>query len=337
MTRQSELMAPVTHVALVIDESASMGRHRETVVKVVDSQITYLAQRSRDLDQETRITVYVFGSRDRNRCLVYDKDVLRMPSIAKLYRPSGMTALMDATALMLNDLAMTPTKYGDHSFLAFVITDGLENNSLISRTDFRDKVSALPETWTLGILVPDAMGIHEAKSLGFHPGNISIWSTTSSTGVEEVGESIRRATDTHMTTISKGLRPDGRSLFVADVDPKEISSVLTPLTSGSYQLLDVKEDSRADDFSRLYANRFVLGQVFYQLGDKSVKIQPQKEIAILKDGKVFMGRAARDMLGLPSDKEVRVRAGQHKNYTILVQSTAPNRKLLAGTKALILR
>lgn len=333
----TELMAPVTHVALVLDESSSMNRHASTLVRVVDSQVAYLAQRSRDLDQETRVTVYAFGSRGTARCLVYDKDVLRVPSIAGLYRPNGMTALMDATALMLDDLAMTPTKYGEHGFLAFVLTDGQENHSAMSRGAFAAKLKALPDDWTVAVFVPDPVAVHEAKHFGFYPGNIAVWSTDNSRGVEEVGETIRKTTDTYMVARSKGLRPSGRSLFVADVDPAEISKVLTPLTAGSYQLLDVLQDSRADEFSQRHAGRFVLGQVFYQLGDKSTKIQPQKEIAIVKDGKVWMGRAARDMLGLPADQEVRVRAGDHSDYVVLVQSTAPNRKLLAGTKALVLR
>ncbi|MEU3878202.1 hypothetical protein AB0E87_30690, partial [Streptomyces sp. NPDC029704] len=82
----------INHVALVLDASSSMSHLSQKVVEVADQQIAYLARRSQELDQETRVTVYVFA--DKVECVIYDKDVLRMPSLKQLYRVGGMTALL---------------------------------------------------------------------------------------------------------------------------------------------------------------------------------------------------------------------------------------------------
>jgi hypothetical protein len=79
----------INHIVLVLDASDSMRDIKNDVVKVADNQIQYLATRSKELDQETRITVYTFEggnyySPKNIQCLIYDKDVLRVPSIAGL-------------------------------------------------------------------------------------------------------------------------------------------------------------------------------------------------------------------------------------------------------------
>lgn len=328
----------INHIGFVIDRSQSMIRHRSAVVKVIDDQIAHLAQRSKDLDQETRVTVYDFSSRGTERCVVWDKDVLRMPSIAEFYEPSGMTALMDATTLALDDIALVSQKYGEHAFLLYVITDGIENNSRTPVRLFKDRLAqaSTVDNLTLAVFVPDMRAKFEAQGFGFPSPNIAVWDTESSRGVEEVGATIRRATDTFMQNRAQGIRRS-TSLFTQTVDTAEIKNKLVPVTPGSYQLLDVIEDSRADEFMMAHAGgKFVVGAVFYQLY-KSEKVQANKDVAILTaDGKLYMGRGARQMIGLP-DHDTRVRPGDHTDYTILVQSTAPNRKLLAGTKAVITR
>jgi len=58
--------------------------------------------------------------------------------------------------------------------------------------------------------------------------------------------------------------------------------------------------------------------------------------AIMHKGDVYMGDAARQMLGLPS-MHVKVGPGDHPDYTIFVQSTSMNRKLIQGTSLLVMR
>jgi hypothetical protein len=48
-------------------------------------------------------------------------------------------------------------------------------------------------------------------------------------------------------------------------------------------------------------------------------------------GKIFAGKEARSMIGLPSDRNARLHPGDHKAYDIFIQSESVNRKLVAGS------
>lgn len=327
----------INHICLVLDESASMTPHGPELVKVVDGQITHLAERTRVNDQETRVTVYTFNSAGTARCLIYDKDVLRVPSIAGLYHPHGLTALIDTTLLAIGDLQLTPEKYGEHSFLIYVLTDGEENQGGVPGA-LRRKIDDLPGHWTLATFVPNQLGVHYAKQYGFPAANISVWNADSAQGIAEVGEIIRRTSDQFMQNRTKGIR-GSRSLFqVADVSKANVEQVLPALTKGSYVLANVERDIRIDEFSHDTFGKYDVGKAYYQFM-KTETIQPGKAIAILTpDGEIRMGsvQQAHDLLGLP-DYSLRARPATPAGYTIFVQSTSHNRKLIAGTRLLVLR
>lgn len=340
----------INHTVLVIDESDSMHRHAREVVKVADNHITWLAERSKQLNQETRITVYLFSSRGTPRCIIYDMDVLRVPSLKDRYRPRGMTALIDATSLAITDLRLTPEKYGDHSFLIYVITDGMENQSVHTPEHLSALIKSLPEHWTLGVFVPDQRGVFSAKTYGFPAGNISTWDTSDNAGFTEVGETIRKTTEQYMQGRAKGVRGT-RSLFQVNADASTVTKTLTPLTDGSFYFLDVsiepgmpssisyatkKPAVRIDDFiQHKTGSPYNPGKFLYEF-TKPEKIQGDKLVAVEVKGKVYTGAAARSVLQLPN-YEVRVRPGDHKDCTIFVQSTSFNRKLPEGTRVLALR
>lgn len=325
----------INHIALVLDASGSMQGRENELVKVADNQIAYLAQRSKELDQETRVTVYTFSYSHNIKCLIYDKDVLRIPSIAGLYQANGQTALIDATVLALDDLALTPEKYGEHAFLIYVLTDGMENDSRISSQSLRDRINALPEHWTLATFVPDQTGVFEAKNFGFPKENIAVWDTVSSKGISEVGERIKQTTEQFMQNRTQGIR-GSRTLFVSIPSVGAVTQKLNALSQYAYELLDVRKDERIDTFvSRYSSQAFQIGKAYYQL-TKSEIVQWHKQIVIFTNGKAYTGAQARNLLGLP-DHETRVRPSDHRNYEIFIQSTSPNRKLIAGTKLLILK
>lgn len=328
----------INHVVLVLDASLSMRPHRSDLIRVADGQVKYLARRSQELDQETRVSIYSFNN--TAQCLIYDKDVLRLPSIESLYHPSGMTALIDATLLSLDDLAQTATLYGDHAFLAFVLTDGQENKSRNRPAKLASRLHNLPDNWTVACLVPDQRSIFETKGFGFPPANIAVWDATSAAGVAEAGETIRRATDNFMAGRSQGVRGT-RSLFSTGLDAVNANTVrgtLTPLDFDTYDIIPVHHDSPIRDYVYSRGLDYTIGKGFYQL-TKTEKIQPQKQIAIREKttGRVFSGEAARDLLGLPRDTQVRVKPDANPEYDVFVQSTSVNRKLIENTDLLVLR
>lgn len=299
MTTTKSSQNYINHIALLLDASSSMEGHKKRLIEVADEQIAYLAQRSKELDQETRITVYTFA--DTAECVIYDKDVLRLPSIATLYRPEGMTALIDATNLALDDLAMVPEKYGDHSFVVFVLTDGYENaskgpaqvsrNSMIMpmlrsaelRDTLRTRLKGLPDHWTVATFVPHLNGVQHAKEYGFPADNIAVWDTTSQHGVEEAVSVMRTATDTLMTNRAKGIR-GSRSLFVgATVDAAQVKKKLTPLPASKYSLVPVTSRTGDESFEKRkkptvkYPDGEIIGR-FIRIDDFINRVDPPFKI-----------------------------------------------------------
>lgn len=328
----------INHIALVLDASSSMNSLKEQVIAVADKLTKYLAQRSQELDQETRITVYKFGS-GKAQCLFYDKDVLRLPSLKGLYTTQGMTALIDATLLAIDEMSRTATLHGEHAFLTYVITDGQENDSKHKGNTLADTISNLPDNWTLATFVPDQNGVFEAKKFGFPAGNIAVWDTKDSQSVEKVGETIIKVTNNYMMARASGVK-SYKNLF--QIDTKDLSQTtikkLNKLGPGQFRLLKVKDDTPISTFVEHHTGRaYKLGEAFYELSKKET-IQPQKEVAIYarNEHAVYTGKDARTLLKLPADYEVKVAPADHPDYDIYVQSTSTNRKLIKGTKLLLL-
>lgn len=328
----------VNHVCLVLDRSLSMSRHEQALVQAADLQIAHLAAKSQEMDQETRITVISFG--DTAEVLVWDMDVMRLPSIKELYKISGNTALATATTLALDDLAEIPTKHGDHSFLIFVLTDGQENRSPHEvRQILPHRVSALAENWTVAFLVPNVLAqrdVHETVRIP--KGNIALWDTTSADGAVEAGATIRDATDRFLEGRLRGDRGMGAAVFSTSTDAVNKGTIaaaaLTPLSPNNYLMLPVTEKVQIRSHVLTHGHQYVSGRAYYELS-KRESIQPQKSVAVVdrKTGQVYTGPQARRILGLP-DMEVKVRPDYNPDYKIFIQSTSVNRNLVAGTQLL---
>lgn len=329
------------HVAIVMDASDSMSIHHNAVIQAVDEQIAQLARLSKEMDQDTRVTVVIFSS--TAKVLIYDKDVLRLPSIREYYHPNGMTALVDATLLALDDLSELPEKYTDHAYFCIVLTDGQENASKNRPSVLAQRVSQLADNWTLAALVPNMRGEDYAQRCGFPPGNIAVWDRRTAAGFDQAASSIRQATENFMTNRAAGIR-SSRSVFSTGSDVVNAASVrqagLTPLPRNNYQIVSVPDDVKARPeirpFVQEYGYTFRTGNAFYELM-KTETIQASKSIAVLekKTKQVYTGPEARGLIGLP-DMDVRVKPDYNTDYTIFVQSTSVNRKLMPGTQLLIM-
>lgn len=327
------------HVALVLDASWSMTSFQRSLITVADGLIKYLAQRSQELEQETRITVYIFA-RDVI-CVFYDVDVLRLPSIAKHYKIMDRTALIDATLLSQDDFDLVPEKYGDHAFLTYVLTDGEENASktLNRHQVIADRLGNLKDNRTVAILVPHQRAVFEAKNFGFPAGNIAVWDTTSVRGIEEVGHVVTASVSTYMDNRTKGIR-SSTSVFSTGADALNADRVkaanLVPLDPATYQLVPVVHQMPIQEFVEGQCGRtYVVGTCFYQL-NKSEIIQPQKVLYVQDKatGLLYGGPQVRDLIGLGHEKR-RVSPSFNRAYNIFVQSTSLNRNLVPSTHLMI--
>lgn len=335
----------INHITVIADESASMCGLAATLIKVFNNLITHLAAQSRANGQETRVTVYFFNSFGTGRCVIYDMDVLRIPVIDGLYFPGGMTALIDTVMLSIEDQRLIPQKYGDHSFLTLALTDGQENHSRrFNSSDLTRAIDGAPENETYGVFVPNQMGVHEAKRHGFPAANISVWDATSSRGMEEVGQVMRDVSDSFMEGRARGVRgynaksgTSGGLFRIRDFTAADVTATLAPMAPDSYVLLNVTGDTPIRDFVEASGMTYVAsdGKAFYQL-TKPVKVQSYKDVIIEHENRLYTGDDARQLLGLPG-YGVTVRPAHKPGTTIFFQSTSVNRKLIGGTRLVVMR
>lgn len=342
----------INHIGFVLDESLSMSHLADDLIKVADNQIEHLAAASKAHDQETRASVYTFNT--GVKCAFYDKDVLRLPSLKGLYRPSGRTALVSATMEAIRELEQTATLHGDHSFLLFVLTDGGDNESSEEdREAFPDKLANLPDNWTISLLAPDSRTTHYAKMFGFPGYCIERWDY-SAAGVEEVGRKMARATDAYMTMRSTGGKVGKKSVFSLDnesVKSALIQGDLRVLANSAYKMLSVPrgrglpaEKLQIADFVESDCGlRYEKGCAYYQLVKTKERpselVQYSKRVAIRKkdSGNVYVGDVAREMLGLPEYAAVRIKAEDNPDYDVFIQSSSVNRHLVGGTSLLYMK
>jgi hypothetical protein len=381
-----------THIVLLVDASSSMRPLRDPVVKVVDGLVKEWEQQALALGDMTRLSIYQFSSQDYMpngtfiECIAYDTDIARVSGVLQCraekekakgnrdgswFQPQGNTALIAATTHALEELALTPTIHGDHTFLFYSVTDGGENWSdrqhpPVHAADLVKAIDALPENWTIAALVPNIHGQIAAKRYGYPAGNIMVWDATSAKGVEEAGRRVAEVTASYMQSrTTTGMRST-RSLFVGgQVDAAQVKGKLTPLAHSAYEIVPVTKTDKAwmkrkrptkrypegeeigfvvriDDFiDRMYPP-FMVGKGWYQLFSNGArrreKIQGNKQIAVMdkKTSQIYVGPEARQIVGLP-DHDVTVAPDANPDYEIFVKSTSDNRQLPVGTKLLIMK
>jgi len=308
------------------------------VIKVTDSIVQNLANRSKQMEQETRVSIYQFNGSVEN--IVYDQDALRLASVNGVYDCRGSTALIDATLKVISDLEKTATLYGDHSFLMYVITDGGETDRPNGAQELFARIGKLPDNWTLAAFAPNPMCVGEAKKYGFPANNVALWSTTEQ-GMEEVGKVINEATNQYMTMRSTGKKGTKNLFYLnTNIDTSTIQKSLSELNPKTFDILHVRDydDGKAiKEFVESWKIDYRVGSAYFQLS-KPEKVQASKNIIVKKkfDGKVFHGPEVRSLLGLP-DCEVKVSPTSFKDFEIFVQSTSINRKLVKDTMLIVIK
>lgn len=110
---------------------------------------------------------------------------------------------------------------------------------------------------------------------------------------------------------------------------------LRAVPGGRFQVLEIDRDCAIKDFVLSNGLAFKKGRGFYEF-TKTETIQGYKEIILLdrKTGDMFEGAAARELLGLPEGSTTRIKPTSLEKYTVFVQSTSVNRKLIGGTRFL---
>lgn len=335
---KTKLQTYINNIAFIIDASGSMSGLKSQIIKVFDNQIKHLQKRSKELDQETRVSIYLFNY--QAECIAFDMDVLRMPSLAGLYQPDGNTALIDTSIKAIKDAKTIPELYADRAFLFYVLSDGYDNNSTQPSSALKTLIEGLPVNYTVAYLAPDQNAVHEAKKCGFPAENIQLWSV-SEVGLEEASKKMVAATESYMTNRAAGVRGT-KTLFqvvdLSNVTSRKVNENLDTINPIDVNIAEAKTDIVIKDFvEKITKKPYQLGHTFYEL-TKPEKVQANKRLMIQNkiSGYIYGGDNARKLLGLPNT-EVKLKVEDLANFAVFVQSTSINRKIIKGQRVIVLK
>lgn len=105
---------------------------------------------------------------------------------------------------------------------------------------------------------------------------------------------------------------------------------------GRFQQIEVDYDQPIKQLVESNGLIFKVGRGFYEFMKKET-IQAKKQVVVLdkETGDMYEGDAAREVLGLPVGETTDIKPTyDRERYTVFVQSTSNNRKLIGGTKFL---
>lgn len=312
------------HIAILLDLSGSMCRVT-SALKVFNNQIKYLQEQSLIFGQETRVSVYTFNS--EVDCMISDVDVARPMEVRRLIA-SGSTRMFDAIKLSIEDLQALPQKYGDHDFMIYILTDGEENTSQCKLPEIQRILNSLPNNFCVAAFVPDMNSRSLMIKYGLSKGNVEVWNPDKA-GVEEVGVKFGKTVSNYFQARSKGDTTRRHTIFsdLSEVTASNVNQVLSEVSG----VVVINQDVKAIEIKDLVENggrHYKKGEWYYELV-KNEHIQPTKQIAIQnkKNGKVYSGANARQLLNLPN-QEVKVTPQHSPEWNIYVQSTSVNRKVI---------
>ena len=328
----------VNHIAFVVDRSGSMQRIRAKVVQVFNAQLAALRKSSDELGQHTFVSFYTFHSTvDAPRFFARPiEDVEPLSAITC----TGLTALFDATGQAIVDLSRVGGAELDNvSFLVVVLTDGHENHSRRYKAKLKDMIKGAQESgrWTFAFLVPKG-GESVLKRFGIPQGNIQTWQTTAQ-GLQDLNQDMQRGLQTFYSARKAGQRAvvGVFTTNLKDVTAREVSDALHD-SSADFLRVPVSKDGEIRTLVEAAlgaGGTYQKGRGYYELS-KPELVQENKQLAIIESasGRIYTGDAARSLLGLPVGERCRVKPGDHGGFSIFVQSTSVNRRLVAGTTLL---
>lgn len=327
------------YIGIVRDHSVSMGSISNQAKLDYNSQIETMQHEARVRDIDTLVSVVEFGSSTSAiKKEVVNASVGRLKPLSFYPTNGGSTPLFDAVNQLIDVLEVVPDAKGlDVAFLVMVITDGENNVNVSLGGSLGQRIKKLQATdhWTFTFRVPFGRGRDLSLLLGIPMGNIFEW--------EQTERGFERATHANVgaTRAYYGGRAMGQTMsssFYADVAHVSLAQVKRaadditrevrtfPVIGGGQEIRTFVEQEIREPMR--------VGGAFYQLTKPEPKVQASKQIILRHKitGKVYGGRATRDLLGLPQFGDVKLSPGDQGHYDVFVQSTSVNRKLIAGTE-----
>lgn len=325
------------YIGFVNDHSSSMGDLAEAAIRDYNAMISAVKDAASREMLDTVVSTVGIGIQDN---AIERQVVISNPHVLKpvsQWVTKGLTPLYDGIGNIIELFQSLPDyERPGVSFLVFITTDGEEYGSQkYSAPLIKELICEMQKTgrWTFVFRVPKGSR-HMVNNLGVPENNIQEWETTLD-GMNKATKVAQQAMDTYFTSRSSGAKSS--TTFYADTH-KVDTSALTDISRevSLYVVPDADMGIEMRPFILRHRMEYLKGSAFYQLTKTESRVSHTKLIAIREraTGKVFSGKKARQMIGLPTDKNARLHPGYHGNFDIFIQSKSANRKLVGGTGVL---
>lgn len=332
------------YVVFVNDHSGSMGILAEAARRDYNETTGSLKKISIEENQDTIVSVIeVSGSKGSdNRVTVLNSSISVLKPIER-YRTGGGTPMFSGVEQAIKICESVPDFDDENvSFLIYTTTDGEETEKRHFGPTLGKMIKErqASDRWTFAFRVPRGAASDLAR-LGIPEGNIMEWDQTAR-GMAQAQASSQEAFRGFYAARSAGQRSSGTFFAnLANVSSADVKAVMEDIST-RVQLFPVSasdHEMQIRDFVEIRClNGLPMkkGAAFYQLTKSEDKVQASKKI-IIRDkssGSIYYGDAARQMLGLPSYSDVRLKPADLGNFDVFIQSTSVNRKVQSGSQIL---
>ncbi len=326
---------PVVHAIACVDRSGSIQTSRLTddVINVVNAWQTRIQVNA--AKTPSRITLITFASDVKVPVECQDPSQMQLLNRTN-YDPDGGTGIFNAIKVAIES-AKRFMKKTDIAVVN-IFTDGLNNVDNHTVPLIVREMKGLIElgNWTFTFQMPEKYINDFISRWGIDPGNVAPWETTKA-GTQAMQEQTTSGLDGFYDAVRSGKR-QLRDYFTVDLKALKKADLnkLKDL-SKQFKSYTVTKEMEIKDFVESKTGKgYVKGSAFYTLMKKE-KIQKSKEVMIYdnRTGRLYGGPEARDIVGLPADKDQWVLPGNMGDFILYVKSTSVNRALVRGTRVLI--
>ncbi len=321
----SKLGGEDTNVILVFDESGSM----RTCLKEVNAQFEAIRARLVAELPKAKVDVLCFGDN-----LFWHPSVSaaqHMPTLLLGYG-RGMTSLFYAT----KEATQKAMSFGKPC-LVYLITDGEATDS--DRNGASSAVAAALATnrITFACVGPAAASTF-FKSCGIPDSCVRKWDGVDKTDLNKVTQQAAQGVSNYAQARSAG-KTKMDSFFVdvvaSAITPERVKKELRDITS-SLRVRKINKFEVMKDYVETELKlTLVPGAGYYPLQKAEVLKQGRRIIVQIRgESHYYAGPAARKLLELPEDRDVKVEPKNLGELVVYFQSASPTRKLLPGTQFL---
>lgn len=331
------------YIGFVNDHSGSMGPLTIAAIKDYNANITAVKEAASREMLDTVVSVVGVGTGDGYTSRVRGYGVSRQVQISNphvlkpisYWSTSGGTPLYDGIGSMIELLKGLPDANDPGvSMLIMVTTDGQELHSeKYNASTLRQLIQEVSVSgrWTFAFRVPSGHSTHLIEALGIPKGNIQQWDTTTA-GLEASTQATTQAVSSYFSARVAGATSS--SSFYADASKVDITALTDISKKVSLYVVPSNQNGiEIQDFILKHRMQYLKGAAFYQLTKTESRVSHTKQVLVRDraSGKIFAGKEARQMIGLPTDRNARLHPGDHKNFDLFIQSESVNRKLVANT------